>query len=540
MRTDLDWMVQLERQLERLVSGLNSPAEGVPEARQLAASVRAVKSRFGAGVSSRTTGDRVNRLVDQLRRDPSRSLTRGDRFVLAHSLSSPLAVLNQRPIIETNDLASVLLNDWEAAAERGTIRASHWRGLFHSYLQSNRGPNTERLRRLLQSTASGILSEESVLRPWAAGLRRHRQILDAKPCERYVAELLDGDAGLLEDLLDTVSVPDASWFWQEMTMTATSAIERWAAPQLIERIPTLLDLATRIFGGRDPILVATLDRYARFDSAGCRLDLLTYALEAWQSPQLARNALWSQVSEEARRMVCGWLALEDLEDFYQLCQDSRQIDQRRLQFWLRFKGQMDYTQIVMGQALQWSRDPDIRAFRERKKGRFALLSGGSASNNAIVMQIGEWVFVEFSQTGNACFVYRSSVAPFKLGESRYSLTDLKAVLPDSDDFGRLIHRANWERDTFLPFLRSRRLVPDSESSRAAIWQVPEGASPTELSSPLSAALEVQLRSAGARLADHRDAGGNYWVLAERLPSHLRLWLEDRGFKEKASKGWYLQ
>ncbi|WP_265176559.1 EH signature domain-containing protein [Aeromonas veronii] len=54
------------------------------------------------------------------------------------------------------------------------------------------------------------------------------------------------------------------------------------------------------------------------------------------------------------------------------------------------------------------------------------LSGGSPADNAVIMQIGDYIFVEFSHTGNACYVYRANSCGFNPDASALHLThDLK-------------------------------------------------------------------------------------------------------------------
>ncbi|MGS3144431.1 EH signature domain-containing protein [Aeromonas sanarellii] len=40
------------------------------------------------------------------------------------------------------------------------------------------------------------------------------------------------------------------------------------------------------------------------------------------------------------------------------------------------------------------------------------LSGGTSADNAVIMQIGRYLFVEFSRTGNACYVYHADSCGF--------------------------------------------------------------------------------------------------------------------------------
>ncbi|MCW5474804.1 hypothetical protein IGA69_29210, partial [Pseudomonas aeruginosa] len=68
------------------------------------------------------------------------------------------------------------------------------------------------------------------------------------------------------------------------------------------------------------------------------------------------------------------------------------------------------------------RGSDFVAFREKNKGRLSQLTGASRHVSAVVMQIGQFFFVEFSGTGHACYVYKADQAPFNPDRIKLDLT----------------------------------------------------------------------------------------------------------------------
>jgi hypothetical protein len=151
------------------------------------------------------------------------------------------------------------------------------------------------------------------------------------------------------------------------------------------------------------------------------------ALDSWGSPQIrSRQNSWLQyVEKDVCAMVVAWFAKEDLEHFFNLLKGDSEVDQSRLFYWLRFANQMSYTRIVMGSDACNDRGRDFVHFREKNKGRLSRLVGGPGHNNAVVMQIGNYFFVEFSGTGNACFVYKADDSPFNPDKSQLDLKELK-------------------------------------------------------------------------------------------------------------------
>ena len=421
--------------------------------------MEAMRSRFGNGQAELVTKDRIEAALTELRKHPEP--TRRQLFVLAHVLAQRADVLSGRTILEA-PIGERLLSHWELSVKKREIKPSHWRGLFHSYLQAEEGTGCQRLRNLLASSFQSLLERHP--RPeWVASIKCHRGLLENFPCKRYVDELLEGKSELLDDLLQTVDIPDASWLWTELRRAIVDQVKTLDEVAFKRHMDHLLQLPAKIPNACDDILAATLARYAGCSGPARHLDLMNLALDAWGSPQLKSNRSWLLAGERARHMVCGWLAQEDLEDFYRLCKDAREVDDRRLRFWLRFTEQMGYTQVLLGSRIRKSHDPDIREFIESKKKRLGNLGGGLSTNNAILMQIGGWLFVEFSERGNACYAFPIADAAIELGRESYTVSELR---PATKSGGRLLHmdgNENWE-SKFLRGLQGVGIYPDTKST----------------------------------------------------------------------------
>jgi hypothetical protein len=62
-------------------------------------------------------------------------------------------------------------------------------------------------------------------------------------------------------------------------------------------------------------------------------------------------------------------------------------------------------------------------FKHKKKGRYSRLDGGGGSKNAFIMRIGLYYFVEFGETGDACYGYSTGNEPFRLGSGQLNYPD---------------------------------------------------------------------------------------------------------------------
>lgn len=514
---------------QALDAHLRSLLEGRLAIQPPAALIRArddVQTRYGQGQAAFATDDRVHQAVRELQKKGATPTSR-HLFLLAHALTRPMDLLQGRQILESS-LGGQLLDEWGRIAKRGNLRSSQWRGLFHSYLQAERGVRFERLRTLLQQSDLGSASRSQGQGTWNAVITRHKHALGDRPVDPYLDEMVRGASSLLDELTHHVHISDASWFWSEISHAAGEFANDADEPTFKNALPGLLKLQERVRSARDDVLVILLNRYGTCADRPRHPVLIERALEAWGTPQLKSNHRWMSVSKAARHMVCNWLAQEDLEDFYRLCHGDAAVDARRLEFWLRFTEQMGYTQILLGGSLRRSRDVDIREFIDNKGNRLGRLQGGPSSNNAILMQIGGWLFVEFSEIGHACQYWRVAGSLFELGRDSYSIDEFRRDIASP---GRLLHmdgRQMWE-EKFLDRLAQigiRPDVPDDEIARSAAERQ-------------ATSLLEKLRAYDVQIVDNRHKGGAIWAYPRTMPFDAYDELRGLGMKFKAEKkGFY--
>ena len=265
---------------------------------------------------------------------------------------------------------------------------------------------------------------------WMKTIEFYHDIFTPQAGNVISRQLLEGESNSLSSLEKIVQIPDSSWLWKRIFTVLLAQLDTLDDPQFLEKISGLLSLAVQWVRFRDDIISASLTRYyysVYRDQAHSALKQA--ALEFWDNPQLkSQQNKWHQyVSEPVAAMVRGWLAKQDLTHFFELLRGNGDVDQARLHYWLRFANQMGFTRIVMGPDAWQDRGSDFVKFREENRGRLSHLRGGRSFDNAMIMQINDYIFVEFSGTGNAMYYYRVNQAPFN-PESQ--LLDIKIHLKD--------------------------------------------------------------------------------------------------------------
>ena len=208
-----------------------------------------------------------------------------------------------------------------------------------------------------------------------------------------------------------------------------------------------------------------------------------------------------------------------------------------------------------------------------------LVKGGSRENNAFIMQIGDYYFVEFSGTGNACYVYRQAQLPFNPDSLEFILSTLKQQHIAAN---RLIHMGDWEskadatlaRMGIVPSTTIHKIAPSFPSIQS--WQkeipTPQAAinhaahianainsnihekppahietTPAKLlrEKKIENAIEqakslLQNRPITIETKDLRSVGGAFWIYSIYDSSDLAKQLRQLGFGFIPAKGFWIK
>ena len=391
---------------------------------------------------------------------------------------------------------------------RKALSLSAWRGLVAGYLDPEERPASEpeasnwlEIRDFLSQTLPKVITSSRFVPDWLRELADNRELLTAKPCDRYAAATASGDTTAVDRLRDNLSIPAESWFWKELILSQVRHLCTLDNTGYL----TGLDAVLKLLEGRpalaDDALATILPRHYASLAEHAHPGLQDFAVKSWGSPNIFSQAKWSLVEEPIKGMVREWLVKEDLRDFFSLLQADQAADQRRLTFWLEYAKQIDFAHFVLGATVWHSPQADYKEMRARKRSRIAQLVDGSPTNNAFVLKVGDYFFVEFGETGNACYIYRADDVPFDVRRHQHSLHDLKnkrrAVEHPS-------HMGSWEWK-FKQILQNFGIFPDRDRRSTQRPSVPPPSRPTPAPSPPTAPATSSATpvSSGIRVNDMR-------------------------------------
>lgn len=388
---------------------------------------------------------------------------------------------------------------------------------------------------------------------WFAVLIEHENLLTATPCDRYGRELLRGDGNSLEDARKGLGIPRNSWVMQEVILSQMKAAVELRDNPFKDHLDRLLEFVQ----GKSSLAVSELlkrraiamlvSRYARCASKPEHPVLRDAAVAIIGNPWLKRSAwdAWvknysEQPDVEAREMVNGWLKQRLITDFFAVLSEDGQADQRRLNYWLRFEPAIEDLWLVLGPDAMKNKGKPYRDLRERANGRLlSLENGGSSSNSAFIMRIGNWLIVEFGLTGNACYVYPLKPPPFDLEGKSVSLYKLKNK-SIGEHHNHIAH--GWESNFDQVICPKIGHWPG--------WKTYHNTDPADNRKPSASHTALnkgfdetefwnQIKRYSVPTEDSRRKGGALWVNIEqsRYPM-IDQWLESLDFKYKPGRGWW--
>lgn len=442
------------------------------------------------------------------------------------------------PVLEDDQLFGRVHQQVVGRIEQQTLSRRDWLALCFSYFgydedKPDDNPNWCLLRKDIDLGFDAVKQRLGREKEWMRIVAHYRELFGAAAGAQLAEEIFEGKIQDLSALQAIAQIPDNSWLWRRIFAVLLSRIFNLDDATFLQRLSELVQLGQLNTRYLNDVLSACLTRYyhSRYREQSSSL-LKQAALDHWGSPQMrSKQNAWLQfVEQPVCAMVVAWFAKEDLEHFFTLLKGETEVDQSRLFYWLRFASQMSYTRIVMGIDAWNDRGSDFVAFREKNKGRLSQLIGGPSHNNAVVMQIGNYFFVEFSGTGNACYVYRADSAPFDPDKTVLALaTELKQP---ARAMKRMSHspaprRANLVEgwlDKFDVELQTLGIVPQSSS----------GGGSSSVSSKAAGSLEAQLAEFLSHLQyqvfDNRSKGGAYQVKLARDDARAKTALLRLGFK----------
>ncbi len=441
-----------------------------------------------------------------------------------------------------------------------------YQGLLSSYFEFNpskslndSGPVQWGMLRSYLDQNLELLVKNEKQATWVQTLNEHKNLLGTEPCSRYAKEMLHGQQENFRSMCDSLILSERTWVHQEIIMATIKAGCQLNDEQFCSRIPKFIEIIAPYSELQDDGISRLLRRYALIQGANEHVQLREISIKRWGNPWLHKNApKWqSRVPVAVQNMVLGWLKRKWIHDFFSLLQADHAADKRRLDFWLRYVDEITDMHFALGRYAMESTKSDYRALRTELGDRLMALSSNNALNNAFLMCIGNYVFVEFGQQNNACHVFRRDLPmPFKLGQAKVS--DTRQHLKDDSHPSHAMSlrhhdgHQRWEDNFKYAINKLTRSLPTQTATKTISPTGGNGLQPTTTNTinatgsiPRFDTKHFSERALQEMAADHnldiddlRSRNGNLWVRTDDKNAEVSRLLIEWGFRYKALKGWW--
>lgn len=279
------------------------------------------------------------------------------------------------------------------------------------------------LRNILNTNKSLVFKNSTRRKRWMTTLIDNSEVLTTEPTKKFVREFLqDSNDNTVAYELESLRISANSWFWDDLIRSAIKSIKTMNEDEYLQNIPRFLVLLEKNKIYTTTILAALLERYASISQREKAHEVLKHlALDQWGNPQYESLAGWNNVNADTKKMVIQWFVRADLEAFFKLF--SRTADVNRFNYWIKFIDQISFSQIFLGPEALYSQRHEHMSFRHLNRGRLKELIGSTPSNNAFLLKIDNVYVIDFSDTGNACFLF--NILPYKEISPKIHVRDLK-------------------------------------------------------------------------------------------------------------------
>lgn len=408
-----------------LANANTSALARTPFAVDLQPTIRLLRSRVNGASQSSEPQDRVFNAINSFWTDSRIEDLQTARYV-SFGLSMPTRFKSQTLFDDQNRFSSFLneeigIGQWKSkpAWFRRIIQ-----GLVASYFSFEpESANVTDVQRqnwiyLRDYISKNLEFAKAASNPdWLNCCLDHPSLFSESPGDDFVELVLEGRNEELERNLDLLRAKE-TWLPRELILSQVRRITRLVDAEFIDMVNPMLSAIGPHRTIQDKALTLLVNRFANNANPTAHPELKQTVVSRWDNPWLPGAAKkWPpEVTPDAKALVSDWLKSEFIEAFFTKLAEDGSTDRRRLDFWMRYRKQMNHVQFALGNLISDSRDPDLMVLKWKMKGLISAIK--SARVNAFIMIFGDVIAVEFSATGNALYLYdTSSGVPFDLTEN---------------------------------------------------------------------------------------------------------------------------
>jgi hypothetical protein len=325
-------------------------------------------------------------------------------------------------------------------------------GLVNSYFSEWRTmPEPSRLESLLLSTFTALSGKNPVARKWLETPQ-----LFSESAASFLAEEISASQTAVDDVLRSNNINAvtklAGAVRLSVVQTACEYLRRQESSRSDEWVLSFLQWMTeKVLSDVTPpdVFRSAISSLILSESAK-RSEAFQHALRSYiqnhkrlGDPRIREcSPNWSSMPTEAAQRYLSWLARDSIIFFFNTILPNNSENCRRKDFWLRYHDRIKDFQVAVSDADLWK----LKASGKSSE-RLLYSQVIHPTTSAFLMQFegygGSYVVVEFSETGNAAYIFRMADFEAKRLSLRSPKFQLSAHLK-FDTKHRILHTHGWE------------------------------------------------------------------------------------------------
>jgi hypothetical protein len=467
----LNAISSLQQSLRHVLDNFDIPKLRLGDTQAIIVAVENVKKVFEGCASAEAPKERAYQAALKFIRE--QKLEDDEYDFIAAAINTPIKEAGGKRIISSPRFG-LLINFYTKQIKHNELWRLTWYWLLLSYFQLEVGSHVDEqtkknatlLQKFLNDSHTHFTQQQGYIPQWAKTLQEHSNILTETPCDRYAEGVFQGILTEIEQIKEQLGIPPQSWFWHQLTLSIVKYVTNLRDDKAFKSyIPKLISYLEKYQGFKDEAIKLILERYYQCTDKSPHPALRDYVIrpDVWKNPKLRNSGIaskWRNVNENIWRMVLSWVTREHLRMFFEIISGRNGARKDRFEFWSQYLEQISFTKLVFGQEtkLQKLKNPEIAKLFNEEKDVSALLSSNNSELDAFIIEIKDYIFVEFSMNGNAAFIYEKSKIPFKLDALRMNDETSGNGLKSAQN-NKIIHNNNWQ-DSAKNRLMNLGIYPD--------------------------------------------------------------------------------
>ncbi len=455
----LNAISNLQQSLRHVLDNFDLPKLRLGDTQAIITAVDNVKKVFEGCASAEAPKERSYQAALKFLRE--QKLEEDEYDFIAAAINTPINEEGGKRIISSPRF-ELLINLYTKQIKLNELWRLTWYWLLLSYFQLEVGNHVDEqtknnatlLQKFLNDSHTHFTQQQSYTPQWAQTLREHSNILTDNPCDRYAEAVLRGIHTEVEQIKEQLGIPQQSWFWHQLTLSIVRHVTNMKDDLVFKKqITNLIEHLEKHQGFKDEAIKLILERYYQCTDKSPHPAFRDYVIrpDVWKSPKLRNSGIaskWRNVNESIWRMVLSWVTREHLRMFFEIISNRYGAEKDRFKFWSQYIDQISFTKLVFGQETQRQQrnNAEIAKLFREEEGVYALLDSSNRDLDAFIIQIKDYVFVEFSMNSNAAFIYESNKLPFNFDARKMNDETYGNGLKSAQN-NKIIHMGNWQEKT---------------------------------------------------------------------------------------------